>query len=182
MLRITKHISGACCIQRFDTFLLVGVSNPTFCKPSQFVSWSAHPFKPPSETYVSALHDMWSTNARKLLMMGGAVLSQIGRQRLWRLVSRSIRIKSSKEAEEVGRRANICCWRYSLLQPHNSWCAVAQQLIYERPTADVQLHNSCWTLIYYPVNIYRYQLSYSYQFSKYSSTSASIFWNSGENW
>ena len=43
--------------------------NPTFCVPSQFKSWSAHPFEPPSETYVSALHDMWSMNERKLLTM-----------------------------------------------------------------------------------------------------------------
>ena len=38
---------------------------PTFCVPSQFVSWSAHPLEPPSETYVSALHDIWSTKARR---------------------------------------------------------------------------------------------------------------------
>ena len=42
--------------------------SPIFCVPSQFVSWSAHPLKPPSETYVSALHDMWSTKERKLSM------------------------------------------------------------------------------------------------------------------
>ena len=43
--------------------------SPTFCcVPSQFVSWSAQPLEPPSETYVSALHDMWSTKARKLPM------------------------------------------------------------------------------------------------------------------
>ena len=42
--------------------------NPNFCVPSQFVSWSAQPLELPSETYVSALHDMWSTKARKLPM------------------------------------------------------------------------------------------------------------------
>ena len=49
-------------------FLFIGASNPAFCVPSQFVSWSAHPLEPPSETYVSALHDMWSTKVRKLSM------------------------------------------------------------------------------------------------------------------
>ena len=39
-------------------FFLRTAPNPTFCVPSQFVSWSAHPFEPPSETYVSALHDI----------------------------------------------------------------------------------------------------------------------------
>lgn len=34
-------------------FCFIGVPNPTFCVPSQFVSWSAHSFEPPSETYVS---------------------------------------------------------------------------------------------------------------------------------
>ena len=29
---------------------------------------SAQPLEPPNETYVSALHDMWSTKARKLSM------------------------------------------------------------------------------------------------------------------
>ena len=43
--------------------------NPAFGVPSQFVNWSAQPFEPPSETYVSALHhDIWSTKARKLSM------------------------------------------------------------------------------------------------------------------
>lgn len=42
--------------------------SPTFCVPSQFVSWSAQPLEPPSETYVSALHNIWSTKARKLSM------------------------------------------------------------------------------------------------------------------
>ena len=42
--------------------------SPTFCVPSQLVSWSAQPLEPPSETYVSALHDMWSTKARKVSM------------------------------------------------------------------------------------------------------------------
>ncbi len=41
---------------------------PNFCVPSQFVSGSAQPFEPPSETYVSAQHDMWSTKVRKLSM------------------------------------------------------------------------------------------------------------------
>ena len=49
-------------------FFLRTAPNPTFCVPSQFVNWSAQPFEPPSETYVSALHDMWSTKARKLSM------------------------------------------------------------------------------------------------------------------
>ena len=49
-------------------FFLRTAPNPTFCVPSQFVSWSAHPLEPPSETYVSALHDIWSTKARKLSM------------------------------------------------------------------------------------------------------------------
>ena len=49
-------------------FIRVTVSNPTFCVPSQFVNWSAQPLEPPSETYVSALHDIWSTKARKLSM------------------------------------------------------------------------------------------------------------------
>ena len=31
--------------------------SPIFCVPSQFVNWSAQPLEPPSETYVSALHD-----------------------------------------------------------------------------------------------------------------------------
>ena len=39
-------------------FLLGDTPNPIFCVPSQFVSWSAQPLEPPSETYVSALHDM----------------------------------------------------------------------------------------------------------------------------
>lgn len=55
-------------LDEFCAFLLKGAPNPTFCVPSQFVSWSAHPLEPPSETYVSALHDMWSTNARKVSM------------------------------------------------------------------------------------------------------------------
>ena len=49
-------------------FFIIEVHNPTFCVPSQFVNWSAQPLEPPGETYVSALHDMWSTNARKLSM------------------------------------------------------------------------------------------------------------------
>ncbi len=43
-------------------------SNPNFCVPSQFINWSALPLEPPSETYVSALHDIWSTKASKLSM------------------------------------------------------------------------------------------------------------------
>ena len=39
--------------------------NPFFCVLSQLVSWSAQPLEPPSETYVSALHDMWLMNERK---------------------------------------------------------------------------------------------------------------------
>ena len=50
------------------SFFLWTAPNPTFCVPSQFVSWSAQPLEPPSETYVSALHDIWSTKARKLSM------------------------------------------------------------------------------------------------------------------
>ena len=36
--------------QRFCVFLLAGVPKPTFYVASQFVSWSAHPFEPLSET------------------------------------------------------------------------------------------------------------------------------------
>ena len=39
-------------------FFLRTAPNPTFCVPSQFVSWSAQPLEPLSETYVSALHDI----------------------------------------------------------------------------------------------------------------------------
>ena len=41
-------------------FFFDGAPNPNFCVPSQFVSWSAQPLEPPSETYVSALHDKCS--------------------------------------------------------------------------------------------------------------------------
>ena len=41
--------------------------SPIFCVPSQFVNWSTQPLEPPSETYVSALHVMWSTKARKFV-------------------------------------------------------------------------------------------------------------------
>lgn len=54
-------------LQRFCAFLFVAAPHPNSCIPSQFASWPAHPFEPPSESYVSALHDMWSTNTRKLL-------------------------------------------------------------------------------------------------------------------
>ena len=41
-------------------FFLRTAPNPTFCVPSQFVSWSAQPLEPPSGAYVSALHDKCS--------------------------------------------------------------------------------------------------------------------------
>ena len=65
------HVSAVECLFIDILFLstsLVLAPNPTFCVPSQFVSWSVHPLEPPSETYVFALHDKWSTKARKLLM------------------------------------------------------------------------------------------------------------------
>ena len=48
--------------------LFDGAPNPNFCIPSQFVSWSAQPLEAPREAYVFALHDMWSTKARKMSM------------------------------------------------------------------------------------------------------------------
>ena len=42
-------------------FFLRTAPNPTFCVPSQFVSWSAHPLEPPSETYVYRAVK-WKTN------------------------------------------------------------------------------------------------------------------------
>lgn len=49
-------------------FFFLCVPNPIFCVPSQFKSWSAHPFEPPSETYVSALHDMLTRNNHPTLI------------------------------------------------------------------------------------------------------------------
>ena len=39
-------------------FFFGDAPNPNFCVQSQFVIWSAQALEPPSETYVSALHDM----------------------------------------------------------------------------------------------------------------------------
>ena len=63
-LLVVAEVSGD------SIFFLINASNPHFCVPSQLVSWSAHPFEPPRETYMLALHDSLSMSERKFLTMG----------------------------------------------------------------------------------------------------------------
>ena len=81
-------------------FFLWIAPNPTFCVPSQFVSWSAHPLEPPSETYVSALHDMWSTKVRKLSMALSVNWTSFVAKSLVQLVTHSC-LKSVKPFHDI---------------------------------------------------------------------------------
>ena len=109
-------------------FFLWIAPNPTFCVPSQFVSWSAHPLEPPSETYVSALHDMWSTKARKLSMALSVNWTSFVAKSLVQLVTHSC-LKSVKPFHDIPDKKLFAADSMQALESNPILCFTADAII-----------------------------------------------------